>query len=872
MKKYCIITHTHWDREWYSPYEVFRLRLVDLIDSVLKCIEKEPSYIFHMDAQTIVLEDYLAIRPDKKELLQRYIESGNIIIGPWYVQNDFYLSSGEATVRNLLTGIKISRSYGENSFVGYTPDQFGLPSQLPQILCGFDIHDHIFGRGDLEYDLETMNIIPHPSEAYWEAPNGSRVFSVFMPTWYNNLQRLPDDIDKATEKIENAALKLDKWKASPYYLMMNGVDHLEPQDNLFEILEKVNQKLVDATAVQMSMKEYLSLAKPYMSDAVRKGELRKGADFSVLPGTFSTRTDIKKMNFEIQQKITDAVEPLYSMLYMLGAKDIYPQQTLEYALKLLMQNHAHDSICCCSHNNVMRHMKDKFTSVGEITDELIHRGIRFLNHHIQRESDNDGKYYLTLANTTQSDYTGVLKVFIDIAKKQNADSFEIFNASGEKVFFNIISHHVAHKECMSPLNSPGTIEVDRFITEIYVENLKGFSYENLVIVSCKAHIAHEKMPLLENEYLKIEFADKKINIIDKAANTIYEDAVYFDDIGDCGCSYFFIPVENDSPIRFEAKDIQTVSHTPLSSSVKVVYEAEIPFTSQKEARSAEKKRVALECTISLAKGERHLKFDIEIDNSCEYHLIRGIVNPGINSDITYASSVFDIIERDRRKIIPKITDGTQPVNEFVYIKDETKKMAVYTMGLYEYKHTSDGKIALSLLRSTGRINFTHFADSGNWDASENVMFGKTRLNFAIMPYTGSDEIVPTYAKSVTVKPVYYCDSTNRKLFLAGETMIPGAAPIDIYEKKDKYDELNLPHTMKLLDMNSSLYVSAFKKAEADEDLILRIYNPWENKQKQAFDGLKIAKTNLLEEKTEDYSEFIEKKEIATFKIKCSNKI
>ena len=123
---YCVLSHTHWDREWYQPFEKFRMRLCDLINNLFKILEEYPDYIFHLDAQTIVLEDYLEIYPENEERLKRYIEAGNIIVGPWYVQNDFYLSSGEATIRNLLIGIDVAEKFGKCAKVGYTPDQFGL--------------------------------------------------------------------------------------------------------------------------------------------------------------------------------------------------------------------------------------------------------------------------------------------------------------------------------------------------------------------------------------------------------------------------------------------------------------------------------------------------------------------------------------------------------------------------------------------------------------------------------------------------------------------------------------------------------------------------------------------------------------------------
>ena len=147
MKKFVVISHTHWDREWYMPFSVFRMKLVDLIDRLLGILERDSDYIFHLDAQTIVLEDYLAIHPRNEEKLKQYIASGNIRVGPWYLQNDFYLTDGEATVRNLMIGTAIAKQFGKCGTVGYAPDQFGNISQLPQIIRQFGLRAFVFGRG-----------------------------------------------------------------------------------------------------------------------------------------------------------------------------------------------------------------------------------------------------------------------------------------------------------------------------------------------------------------------------------------------------------------------------------------------------------------------------------------------------------------------------------------------------------------------------------------------------------------------------------------------------------------------------------------------------------------------------------------------------
>ena len=97
-----VISHTHWDREWYQCFEHFRLRLVDLMDRLLDIFKTDPTYVFHLDAQTVCLEDYLEVRPQRRTELEELVRAGRLLVGPWYVQNDFNLCSGEATVRNLL--------------------------------------------------------------------------------------------------------------------------------------------------------------------------------------------------------------------------------------------------------------------------------------------------------------------------------------------------------------------------------------------------------------------------------------------------------------------------------------------------------------------------------------------------------------------------------------------------------------------------------------------------------------------------------------------------------------------------------------------------------------------------------------------------
>src|SRR5262249_16539408 len=128
-----IVSHTHWDREWYHPFERFRQRLVALIDDL---IENPPSAdeSFLLDGQAILIEDYLAVRPDQATELGHLLRDGRLEAGPWFVLADELIPSGEALVRNLFAGRRVLDRFGATAPpVLYCPDSFGHPAALPEL-------------------------------------------------------------------------------------------------------------------------------------------------------------------------------------------------------------------------------------------------------------------------------------------------------------------------------------------------------------------------------------------------------------------------------------------------------------------------------------------------------------------------------------------------------------------------------------------------------------------------------------------------------------------------------------------------------------------------------------------------------------------
>ena len=198
-----VVSHTHWDREWYLTYEQFRMRLVTLIDRLLDLLETEPAYKhFHLDGQTIVLEDYLEIRPEQEPRLRRAIESGRILIGPWYVMPDEFLVSGESLIRNLTRGHQISRQFGGPMPVGYLPDLFGHVAQMPQIWRQFGLDNTILWRG-----FGGKN-----AEYWWQAPDGSRVLMMHLPPeGYCNATRIV-----FVRRLMTRAARVVDYDAGPY--------------------------------------------------------------------------------------------------------------------------------------------------------------------------------------------------------------------------------------------------------------------------------------------------------------------------------------------------------------------------------------------------------------------------------------------------------------------------------------------------------------------------------------------------------------------------------------------------------------------------------------------------------------------------------
>src|SRR3954453_16036052 len=181
-----VVPHTHWDREWYRPFQAFRMQLVDLLDGLLPAMAADPAYAhFMLDGQMAVVDDYLAIRPEAEPVLRRLAAAGRITMGPWYILMDEFLVSGEAMSRAPQLGLDRAPRLGGAMEVGYLPDMFGHVAQMPQLLAQFGFEHAVVWRGvPSALDREAF---------LWRAPDGSEVRAEYLADGYGNGAVLPSD-------------------------------------------------------------------------------------------------------------------------------------------------------------------------------------------------------------------------------------------------------------------------------------------------------------------------------------------------------------------------------------------------------------------------------------------------------------------------------------------------------------------------------------------------------------------------------------------------------------------------------------------------------------------------------------------------------
>lgn len=424
-----VVSHTHWDREWYRPYQQFRFRLVRLVAELVDIMERDPAYrYFLLDGQTVVLEDVVDVRPDLEGRLRRLIQEGRLFIGPWFVLPDEFLVSPEALVRNLLLGDRMARAWGAKMAVGYVPDTFGHISQLPQLLRGFGMDTAVIWRG----------VGDAPTEFRWAAPDGTEVLVGYLRDSYSNAAHLPAD-----EAGFAAALAAERDRLAPYattshLLLMQGTDHMFPRADLPRLMEAADRALPDRV-LHSSLPGYVAAVRAELGEEgirnlpLRTGEMRDPSRAHLLPGVLSTRMWIKQRNHACQTLLERWAEPFAA---------IADQQSLipfiRRAWKYLIENHPHDSICGCSVDQVHREMQTRFDWCEQIGEEVTRTALEAVA--AQVNTQGEGTVALVVFNPSSTPRTD--RVIAAVSPPVDPEGSTLIGPDGRPVPFRVLRHTV----------------------------------------------------------------------------------------------------------------------------------------------------------------------------------------------------------------------------------------------------------------------------------------------------------------------------------------------------------------------------------------------------------------------------------------------
>src|SRR5436190_3561724 len=359
-----IVPHTHWDREWYSPFQTFRLRLVKLLDELLPMLERDLSYArFLLDGQTAVLDDYLEVRPHARATLIHLGAAGRLSIGPWMVLMDEFMVSGETMVRDLQLGIERGAEFGGVMDIGYLPDMFGHVAQMPQLLALAGLENAVVWRG--------VPAAVEKTAFWWEAPDGSRVRAEYLYGSYSNGRDIPDDAKRLVLRARDYELELGPARIGDM-LLMNGTDHQMPQPWLGRVVAEANAVQDEYEFVVTSLPEYLAM-QPTDNLVTVAGELRSGARANLLMGVGSNRVDVHRACAAAQRSLEKRAEPIAALF---TAPSEYPHALAALAWKQLVLNSAHDSSCACSNDEVVDQVLVRYYEARQIGDGLASEALR----------------------------------------------------------------------------------------------------------------------------------------------------------------------------------------------------------------------------------------------------------------------------------------------------------------------------------------------------------------------------------------------------------------------------------------------------------------------------------------------------------------
>ncbi len=789
-----VVPHTHWDREWYLPFQQFRLQLVGLLDQVLGRMEDDPRQRFTLDGQAVAVEDYLEVRPEQRERLTALVKSGRLAVGPWQILLDEFLCSGENIVRNLRLGLAKAEGMGPAMRVGYLPDMFGHCAQMPQILAGAGLAHACVWRG-----------VPRAVDSHafaWVAPDGTAVRTEYLAAGgYGNAAGLFDDPGQVEARAAAVAAKLRPWRPDGRpMLAMYGSDHTAPAADLADLLEAFNTR---AARTGGGVRLRLATMAEYFADqptdtaglrAVR-GELRSHANANILPGVFSVRAHLKQAMSRAERSVERYAEPLSALWHGRSV-----QRFLDMAWDRLIEVSCHDSVTGCGADGTAQQVAARMAEaeqLGLAVQDLVgkdlassvpHDGHLLLNPTpadrrtlVELDVEADGEVSLvsgrgrvfpaqtlrTEAVVLADDVFPAGRLPVVLARVHGSELYgrEItgWSITQDAPDMPVLDFEVARR------GDPGfdVADVKAALAEavrrhpgdwrVRITARPRRTVAALVDTPALGHLAVRPVPareaevahpvtvegrVLDNGLLRVEVADDGTLGL-RTADVAVAGLGRIVDGGDLGDTYNYAPPAADLLVDTpETVDVRTVRGGPLTAVVEVVRRYAWPSAGDfaADARTGDAEPTTVTTRVELRAGERFARLRVAFDNRSDDHRVRMHLPLPARAASSFAEGQFAVVERG---LSAEAGFGEEPLPTFPASSFVAAGgLAVLLEHATEYELLDEGgELAVTLLRSTGRISRNRHAHrdepAGPQVATPQAQCrGLRTVEFGLLPYPG----------------------------------------------------------------------------------------------------------------------------------------
>ncbi len=715
-----LVSHTHWDRAWYCTFQEYRIRLVRLIDTLLDLLDADPDYrVYMLDGQMSVLDDYLEARPSQQDRLRAFCQTGRIKVGPWFVLADEFLVSPESLIRNLQLGFRMGESYGGVMKIGYVPDGFGHIAQLPQILRGFGIDNAFFWRG-MGADGDQLG-----TEFTWCAPDGSAVIAILMPWGYHNVSNLgfaihwgdtsqmQFDSALAQKKIERAIDRLKPMANTNALLLMNGIDHADPEPRIPAVIASANTQIDDVEIVQGTLADHLAAVRASGADLKEfEGEFRWGRYSEILQGVYSTRIHLKQQNHEAETRLERYVEPLAALVWLSNAEvPAGISDLVALAWRWLLLNHPHDDMYGSGIDEVHHEMLYRFSQTRQIGDALIRDSLRQIARQIDLTAQSGTP--ILVFNPLGWRRREIVEAQVDFEfDDPTPDSFHVVDSRG-----NVIPHQVMDDterfwmEVLKPNRK-------RRLTLLLQADVPPCGYATYFVKAGSAGSASTDLRVhehgAENSFIGFSIdPDGGLTITDKTTGYIYSDLGHIYDVADAGDEYSFCPVPGDAPVTTKGQPA-TVIALEQQDACAVVFRIErrleLPsgLDASRQRRSDDTTAMVFQTLVALYADQPGVYIKTTVRNEVHDHKLTVNFPTGLEVARVHVDESFMIAERDLK--LPDSTgwveDPTPLMHQraFTDLSDGGRGLAILNRGLPSVEVSEDGTIALTLLRAVGWLS------------------------------------------------------------------------------------------------------------------------------------------------------------------------